>query len=432
MAVCIMTLICSNVLAENTDINGLRHAIYIDPVTVAQGTTQYTLSVKMKNEYEAQGFSFAIFLPEGLTFATTDGNPDAQLSTERTNREKIDKFEPVIQDDGSLYVNAYAQDGNGEITGDDGEVALVKIIIPEDATAGDYTIVVKNLSINLSNGDDAITEDYGVQEMVVSTLTIDAGQYLDEDNTDPSVIKDATNVNVKVKRTISAGNWSSICLPFAMTEAQVKAAFGEDVQLADFTGAEVDGDDNICVNFSSVAAIEANHPYIIKVGSDVTEFTADGVDISPEEEPAVDCDEETTGSGRNKKTTYNSFIGTYVAETVVPDFCLFLSDNQFWFSTGNTKMKAFRAYFDLATAGADYTTISSANIHLFVDDDETTGVREIEDGRLKIENGVYDLQGRRMNGQWSRDRSAEGRLQGKNGQWKKGIYVKNGKKVVIK
>ena len=99
------------------------------------------------------------------------------------------------------------------------------------------------------------------------------------------------------------------------------AAFGDDVQLADFTGCDVDdttGD--IRVNFSDVTAIEANHPYIIKVSEPVTEFFADGVDITPEEEPYIDRDEETTGSGRNKKTTYNSFIGTYVAETVVPDY----------------------------------------------------------------------------------------------------------------
>lgn len=428
----LMTLICGNVMAGNTDVSTLRHAIYIEPLTVAQGTTEYTLSIKMKNEYEAKGFSFALILPEVFNFSITNGNPDVQLSTVRTNSTHLDNFATNIQEDGTLYVNANAQIGDGEITGNDGEVAIVKILLPENAPAGDYPIVVKNLSINLSNGDDAVTEGYGTQELVETTLTIDAGQFLDENNTDPNAIKAATDVKVTVKRTIKANQWSTLCLPFAMTEAQCKEAFGEDVQMADFTGAEVDDNENIRVNFSSVSAIEANHPYIIKVNSDVTEFTLDNVDISPEEEPIVDRDEETTGTGRNKKTTYNSFVGTYVAETVVPDFCLFLSDNQFWFSTGNTKMKAFRAYFDLATAGADYTTISSANIHLNVMDDETTSVDRIGNDELRVPSATYDLQGRRIRSTSPFGSSKKGQRSTDNGQWKKGVYVRDGKKVVIK
>ena len=42
---------------------------------------------------------------------------------------------------------------------------------------------------------------------------------------------------VRVKRTINANEWSTICLPFAITAEQVKGVFGDDVQLGDFTGA---------------------------------------------------------------------------------------------------------------------------------------------------------------------------------------------------
>ena len=62
----------------------------------------------------------------------------------------------------------------------------------------------------------------------------------------------------------------------------------------------------------------------------------------------------------------------------------------------------------------------------------STFVKEIENGKWTMDNDeVYDLSGRKVaNGQWSMFRSAEGRLQGKNVQLKKGIYVVNGKKVV--
>ena len=148
----------------------------------------------------------------------------------------------------------------------------------------------------------------------------------------------------------------------------------------------------------------------------VTEFFADGVDITPEEEPYIDRDEETTGSGRNKKTTYNSFIGTYVAETVVPDYALFLSDNQFWFSTGNTKMKAFRAYFDLATAGAEYEDEEvAARILMVFNDGETTGISAVLMNSEGMKNDkVYNLKGQRV------------------AQPSKGLYIKDGRKVVVK
>ncbi len=69
-----------------------------------------------------------------------------------------------------------------------------------------------------------------------------------------------------------------------------------------------------------------------------------------------------------------------------------------------------------------------------------SGIHEIGQlDNLQIYHSVYDLQGRRVdNGQWSAVndqwpmvRSAEGRLQGKNGQLKKGIYIINGKKVLV-
>jgi hypothetical protein len=52
---------------------------------------------------------------------------------------------------------------------------------------------------------------------------------------------------LRVIRSIKAGDWSTICLPFAMSEAQCQAAFGDDVELANFSSwsSEEDDDGNI-------------------------------------------------------------------------------------------------------------------------------------------------------------------------------------------
>jgi hypothetical protein len=239
---------------------------------------------------------------------------------------------------------------------------------------------------------------------------------LDENATTEPV--EENNANVRVRRTIKAGEWSTICLPFAMTDAQVKAAFGNDVLLGDFNDYVFDDVAGaISVNFQSVEAIEANHPYIIKVSTPVSEFTADGVDIDPQE-AIVDFD------ASRRKNQPRQFVGTYVANTVLDWGMLFLSDNQFWYSTGNTKMKAFRAYFNFYDLLPDFEdNYESRQVKMLFGDNSTTCIKGIEDGRLKIEDSVYDLQGRRVP---SSTFDSQSSIQ------KKGIYVKEGKKVIIK
>ena len=220
------------------------------------------------------------------------------------------------------------------------------------------------------------------------------------------------NVDVTVKRTIKANEWSTICLPFAMTAEQVKTAFGNDVVLKEFTGADsdFDNDDNVVgikVNFDDANAIEVNHPYVIKVSNNITEFKVNNIDIDPQEDEAyIEFDNGKTGS---RRVVYSGFYGTYHAETVVPNECLFLSNNKFWYSTGNTKMKAYRAYFEFL----DKLTDKSANTRIDFNFDETTGIKEVH-GNANVE-GTYDLQGRKV------EEPAN-----------KGLYIVNGHKVVIK
>ncbi len=144
---------------------------------------------------------------------------------------------------------------------------------------------------------------------------------LDENSTTMPVTEAAANV--RVKRTIKANEWSTICLPFAMTEAQVKAAFGDDVELADFASWTPEEDDegaivSITVGFTDVTEIEANHPYIIKVSSAISEFTVDGVDIDPEEEPVVQVGRKTTTKAFRGYFMFSDVLDAYYDETSAP------------------------------------------------------------------------------------------------------------------
>lgn len=183
----------------------------------------------------------------------------------------------------------------------------------------------------------------------------------------------ANVARVLVKRTLNGGEWSTICLPFAMTGQQVEAAFGSDVQTAEYTGwtaqDSAQGGDHpagININFTTFKPSEglaANHPYLIRTKGDITSFTASQVALIPDEQPTI-----TIGEGE----TRGDFIGNYAAGFTVPAEDLFLDNNAFKYSAGKTELLAFRAYFDLAKViGAYYDDASSASVGIAIDDTPT-------------------------------------------------------------
>ena len=275
-----------------------------------------------------------------------------------------------------------------------GIVATLVLSMPENIAIGTYPISITNVRIN---GTDVEGTTFNV--MVTDFVT------LDENSTTAPEAAEA--VNVRVLRTISANQWSTICLPFDMTETQVKESFGSDVKLADFTGYETEEDDEgnitgIAVNFEPVTAIEANHPYIIKVSAPVTEFSVVGVNLDPEEEP-------TKAAVKRTRKQWSEMIGTYVAETAIENQMLVLSGGKFWYSTGLIKMKAFRAYFDFYDV---LTEVENAGVKVLVFvDGEETGVSYI-DWQDKQRN-IFDLSGRRTS------QPAQGN-----------IFIVNGKKIL--
>lgn len=234
--------------------------------------------------------------------------------------------------------------------------------------------------------------------------------------------------NVLVKRTISANNWNTICLPFGMSAEQIASAFGDaTVQLADFAGCVPTYDEEkvnclaIKVNFTDATTITANKPCLIKVNKAVTEFKVDEVTINANEESAhVDKDKTKIGS----RYYYNKMIGTYTPETVIGNseddfYQLFLSNNKFYYSKGTAKMKAFRAYFEFLDELTDKSAgVSNAKISFFVD--ETTGISDIKSKTKVDSDAVYNI-----NGQYV----------GKNidmNTLPKGVYIINGKKKIVK
>ena len=374
--------------------------VTVSPVEIPSGKeAELTLNFDFDEGHTICNYQMELQLPEGVSVvgnSVTLGACHSQFHS------------------GSIVNNIIVVSSNPTtvLTGTSGELLKVRVTADANLTAG--TILqgtLHNVKLGQTNETSINPDDLTFDISIVERLTV----VLDETSTTAPTA--AEDVNVRVKRTIQANEWSTICLPFTMTEAQCKAAFGDDVELGDFTGyeTELDGDDNIIgitVNFNDATAIEANHPYIIKVSSAITEFTVEQVNIDPEEEPTV-------AAVKRTKKQWSEMTGTYVANTVLEATNLFLSGNKFWYSAGQTKMKAFRAYFDFYDVLTEVEDEYTSRIMMSFDDESTTGI----DAQRLMDNGhqgVYDLQGRRLD-------SA-----GSGSSLKKGLYIVNGKKVVVK
>jgi hypothetical protein len=217
----------------------------------------------------------------------------------------------------------------------------------------------------------------------------------EEDATAPVAF--AGNVPVKVVRSISANEWSTICLPFDMTAEQWAAAFGSDAEIRSLTGYTL-ADGAVKVKFSNplTGSMVKNTPYIIK-----TTKAVDGFELTAELAPAK---AETALSN-------GAMVGVYEAGTAIPENNFFISGNQFFRSHGATKSKAFRAYFRSTDAQND----GQARLLWDFDDAATTGINPAA-GIDAAQGTLFDLLGRPV-----REAAAQ-----------KGVYVRNGKKVVKK
>lgn len=407
----------STVKAENTDLSAYDNVIYVASTSLEVGSNA-TLSICMKNAAPIRGFQFNLYLPEGITAVkNSKGRIQASLSADRLDEGDEHTLSVSEHDDGSLLFLCGSQ-YDETFLDSDGEIGTLSISVADDMAPGEYPILVKTMKLTETD----ISKFYEIEQVETHiTIVATASNRVILDETATTVPTAALNVDVLVKRTINATEWSTIVLPFDMTETQVNEAFGNDVQLGDFTGYETieeNGDiTDIKVNFNAVTAIAANHPYIIKVNSDVSEFYVDGVDVVPEEEPCVALG---TTTGRGPSAVYHpmDFIGTYVADfnffaDARSKKPLFLSGNNFYYATANTMhMKAFRAYFDFDDVLPDVEEGAAARIAINLNNSTTTEIVSAE--KLSAEEKYYDLQGRAV--------VKPGR----------GIYVKERKKVVVK
>lgn len=252
----------------------------------------------------------------------------------------------------------------------------IKIGVDKEGCSGTYTI-------QLASNDYAPAQTYS-DNILRETATVSFNAQ--------------DNVDVQLERTLSPEYWNTFCVPFTISADVIKEKFGEGTQVCTFgsMGGTV-------MNFAHSTTIEAGKPYIVKPTKEVVNPSFTGVNI------------EATAA---KQVGANGYFmqGIYSVKTdlTTDGTNLFLGDgNKFYKPLGTTtaKMKGMRAYF-IVPQGTNFAALR-ANI-----DGATTAIDEFATVvEQPTDNRIYNLQGQFV---------------GTSFEGLHGVYVQNGKKVLVK
>ena len=236
------------------------------------------------------------------------------------------------------------------------------------------------------------------------------------EETDNSAILDLKNgsvCDITLKRTLKAGSYNTFAVPFSIPDATLTAKGFTAKRLT----ASSLANGVLTLNFADATTIEAGKPYFVKVAADVTNPTFEDVTVSNVITPT--------------ETTFADFVPS-MGKTLVTGSAGHEADAKSVLSLGGANkvfhptivntpddadsyIKGFRAYFQLKGDAADAPVF---NIDFGGD---MTGIRNVNENDNENDNvngngNWCDLSGRKLSGKPAA----------------KGVYVVNGKKIIVK
>lgn len=267
-------------------------------------------------------------------------------------------------------------------------------ITPVKALSALENLQIKGFALRTDMNDDGTLNGY--DDLLV----------LDEDNT-LDVKKSYTGAKMLLHRTFtkSADNnkkgWNSIILPVDMTAAQVKEAFGEGVQMAEFDRLE-----NNWIKFSTVnvaadgVVLHKNTPYIIYPTKEPLgnySYTIDGVtkilDGHVYVANGINYDDQTSNLTHTVNGGGMTYTGSYDSKTVVSADSYMFSKGDLVHTNKEHTVKAYRCWLKEDASSGRMLMFSLDGNGL----DGTTGIHVIEENKQNTNTGIYNLGGVRMN-----------------------------------
>lgn len=223
------------------------------------------------------------------------------------------------------------------------------------------------------------------------------------ENSESNTIEANTGVNVTLNRPMNVGRWNTFCVPFSIDATQVTSQFGEGTQIAEYS---VSVDDEIAFATVQSKAIVAGKAYLVKPTKEAaTEgYTFNNVNI--------------TALAPTKEKVENDaidFRGIYNPTDITEDlptntFAAGIVGNVVKKAVSGSNMKGFRAFFIIPGG------VGAQSSYMLKIDGTATSINSINGADVVVNAPVYNLQGQRVDGN----------------NLTPGIYVKSGKKFVVK
>ena len=261
---------------------------------------------------------------------------------------------------------------------------------------------------------------------------IDGYRLLDDSDNSSKLVEgedDQNNVQLFGRTLYRNGDWNTLCLPFSMTESQIanSGLSGATIKELDAGASSLAEGGVMTLTFKDATAdsqdgnkiIKAGKPYIVRWdASDNLENIIDpvfeGVTISVTEPVAVEFS-NAFGSNCLFVGQFSPFLisdGTNNTVNNIDEILMMGSGNTIGYSNKPRELRCFRAHFEIPAAS------KSRALKIILNDEDLTGIKNIEYQPLEIERSAtwYSLDGRKL--------STEPQ--------QKGVYIYNGKKIIIK
>ena len=436
----------------------------IVPFGIEQGTTTATVTLDLQNPNDAfTAFECNIRLPEGIDWATTTdsrGNvgyvqPTFNTAAARTDDNYHTLTKVKKMDDGTFKLMCYSMTKD-IFLGETGALIDLPLVFADDIDEDIYGIEVSSMVLVRADVTVEKPTDYKAsvivgeptmkQAVVNGYLTADAlnmvsahlggnaslcsldmsGAVAVDGTTDlalanpNAVIYVAESMSVKNERNVVEGD---VCANLVLTDGYpfgpaktftatageysrtssantygtIVLPFTPDAEtLKGYTFYELTDVETDALTFDEVLSPVAGKPYLLTSNDAAKKLTAEA-ESTVAIEPAA-----TEVGGWMMTGTYESVVFTD-ADELANLYCI--SGNQFKQATSKLTMNPFRAYF---------VGDGSVNSITLRGDDGTTNIISLNSQSSILNSPLYDLQGRRVE-------HAE-----------QGIYIQNGKKVLVK
>lgn len=275
--------------------------------------------------------------------------------------------------------------------------------------------------LNDYNGDgtpDPIDPEPCIQELVL------------DETVDLKKSHDYNNCRMILRRTFNGGKWNSLVLPVSLTKAQFHEAFGSGAQLSEIDRVTNEGNNRI-INFKTVQEsadgttyLKENIPYIIYIEEAETEKHPADEQYESIEDGVVQGPIYIVNSGVNyqmendknkvievtSETPGLSYLGSYVHDQSLPIGCYIFSNGNLFHTSKKYWMKGYRCWIE-------YQTDDDTPLAKFSVNNTATGIDCITDNIENADSHIYNISGQKIE---NTDNLPEG------------IYIINGKKLIIK